>query len=200
VAQSAGRLVRLRDGACIRIRQIEPSDRDELAAGFERMSPESRFRRFLSPMTSLSNRDLDYFTRVDHHDHEALVAVEPESGAGIAVARYVRLDGERAEPAVAVADDWQGRGVGTVLLDALAERAYECGVRCFQATLLATNAEALGLLRGLGETTARVSGREMVVEVPVPEPPGAGPRLLGLLRAAAAGLLATVPHRRPPAG
>jgi GNAT superfamily N-acetyltransferase len=190
--------VRLRDGASIRIRPIEPEDRAELAAGFERLSPESRFRRFLSPVARLSERDLDYFTRVDHHDHEALVALDAATGAGVAVARYVRTGPGRAEPAVAVADDWQGRGVGTALLDALAERAYECGIRCFEATVLATNAQAIGLLEGLGETSYTHVGPELVIEVPVPEPPGAGPPLLALLRAAAAGLLAAVPRRPPP--
>jgi GNAT superfamily N-acetyltransferase len=189
--------LRLRDGSRIRIRQIRPDDRAELGDAFARMSAESRFRRFLSPIDELSERDLDYFTQVDHRDHEALVAEDAETGAGVAVARYVRIGDECAEPAVAVADEWQGRGVGTALLDALAERAYECGIRRFQATVLATNAQALGLLHGLGETTYRRAGHELVVEVPVPEPPGAGPRLLGMLRAAAAGLLAAVPRRAP---
>jgi RimJ/RimL family protein N-acetyltransferase len=186
--------VRVRDGSRIRIRPIEPADRAELAAGFERLSPESRFRRFLSPMPRLSEAQLDYLTRVDHRDHEALVAIEAETDSGIAVARYVRTDGDRAEPAVAVADDWQGRGVGTALLDALSERAYAAGIRCFEATVLATNEKALGLLHGLGETRFRHAGAEVVVEVPVPAPPGAGPRLLALLRAAAAGLFAAVPR------
>jgi RimJ/RimL family protein N-acetyltransferase len=189
-----GVTVQVRDGSRIRMRPIAPEDRAELAAGFERLTPESRFRRFLSPMTRLSDAELDYLTQVDHRDHEALVAFDAETDEGIAVARYVRIDGDRAEPAVAVADDWQGRGVGTALLDALAERAYAAGIRCFEATVLATNARALGLLEGLGETTYTRAGSEVVVEVPVPEPPGAGPRLLGLLRAAAAGLFAAVPR------
>jgi GNAT superfamily N-acetyltransferase len=189
--------LRLRDGSRVRIRQIRPDDRAELADAFARLSVESRFRRFLSPIDELSERDLDFFTQVDHRDHEALVAVDAATGAGIAVARYVRIGDDCAEPAVVVADDWQGRGVGTLLLDALAERAYEQGIRRFEATVLATNAEALALLHGLGETTYRRAGRELVVEVPVPEPPGAGPRLLGLLRASAAGLLAAVPRRDP---
>jgi GNAT superfamily N-acetyltransferase len=192
--------VPLPDGASIRIRPIEPEDRAELAAGFERLSPESRFRRFLSPVERLSEHDLDYFTRVDHHDHEALVALDAASGEGVAVARYVRTGSERAEPAVAVADDWQSRGVGAALLDALADRAYESGIRCFEATVLATNAQALALLQGLGETTYTRAGREVTVQVPVPEPPGAGPRLLALLRAAAAGLLAGVPRSAGPPG
>jgi RimJ/RimL family protein N-acetyltransferase len=186
--------VRVRDGSRIRIRPIEPEDRAELAAGFERMSPESRFRRFLSPMPRLSEAQLDYLTRVDHRDHEALVALDAQTDAGIAVARYVRIDGDRAEPAVAVADDWQGRGVGTALLDALSERAYAQGIRRFEATVLATNERALGLLDSLGETTYRHAGTETVVEVPVPEPPGAGPRLVGLLRAVAAGLVCAAPR------
>jgi GNAT superfamily N-acetyltransferase len=189
--------VRLRDGATICIRPIEPDDRAELAAGFRRLSPESRFRRFLSPIAELSERDLDYFTQIDHHDHEALAAFDTETDAGVAVARYVRTGPDRAEPAVAVADDWQGRGVGSALLDALAERAYESGIRCFEATVLATNSQALALLHGLGETTSTRAGREVVVQVPVPEP-AAGPSLLALLRAAAAGLLAAAPRRSVP--
>src|SRR6185437_2144038 len=97
-----------------------------------------------------------------------------------------------------VVDGWQGRGVGTALLDALAERAYESGIRCFEATVLATNSQALALLHGLGEASYRHAGPEVVVEVPVPEPPGAGPGLLALLRAAAAGLLAAAPRRSGP--
>jgi hypothetical protein len=69
--------VRLRDGSRVLIRPIEPDDRAALAEGFERLSAESRYRRFFAPMPRLRERDLDYLTRVDHRDHEALVAVEP---------------------------------------------------------------------------------------------------------------------------
>src|SRR4051812_16863371 len=128
----------LRDGARVLVRPIAPDDRAALAAGFARLSPESRFRRFLSPKRQLTEHDLDVLTRVDHHDHEALVALEAETGEGIGVARFVRTRPDRAEPAVVVADDWQGRGVGTLLLDLLAERAWEEGIRTFSATLLAS--------------------------------------------------------------
>src|SRR5437868_3966984 len=113
----------LPDGTEIRIRPIGPEDRDALAEGFEKLSPESRYRRFFSPVSALGDRELDYLTRVDHRDHEALVAVEAESGNGIAVARFVRIRDDLAEPAIVVADDWQRRGVAGVLLDALAIRA-----------------------------------------------------------------------------
>lgn len=79
------------------------------------MSPESRYRRFLAARDRLSEAELDYLTRVDHHDHEALVALVLETQEGVGLARFVRLpeDPEDAEVAIAVADAWQRRGVGT---------------------------------------------------------------------------------------
>ena len=111
----------------IEIRPIEASDRAVLAAGLARMSPESRYRRFLSPTANLTENELRYLTEVDHHDHEALVAVEPGTAEGIGVARYVRLEDrpEVAELAVAVVDDKQGQGVGSLLLQRLAAVARE---------------------------------------------------------------------------
>ena len=114
----------------IAVRPIEPGDKAALAAAFERLSAESRYRRFLSPHGELSAAELRYLTEVDHHDHEALVALDPATGEGVGVARYVRdrARPESAEIAVA-ADRWQGRGVGTLLLHRLVDRAREEGIR-----------------------------------------------------------------------
>ena len=71
-------VVTLRDGSHVTVRPIRPQDAAPLRAGFERLSEESRYRRFLSPMQQLSGPMLRYLTEVDHHDHEALVAL----GAG----------------------------------------------------------------------------------------------------------------------
>jgi len=158
----------LRDGTRVAIRPIEPSDRAALAEGFERLSPESRYRRFFSPVAELSEHDLDYLTAVDHHDHEALVAVEEATGAGIGVARYVRTGDGVAEPAIVVADDWQGRGAGAELLAALADRAREEGIHRFEAPVLAHNSEAIRLLKGLGETTISRRGREVELGIDLP--------------------------------
>ena len=89
-------------------------------------------------MTNLSAAQLDYLVDVDHHDHEAIVAVDPISGEALAVARYIRSNenaevAEVAEVAVTVADDWQGRGLGRALLDRLSYRARREGVRRFTA-------------------------------------------------------------------
>jgi nucleotide-binding universal stress UspA family protein len=196
----------LRDGSRIRIRPLEPDDRDELAAGFERLSPESRYRRFFGPMKQLSARDLDRLTQVDHHDHEALVAVDEASGRGVGVARYVRTGPDEAEPAIVVADDWQRLGVAGRLLDLLAERALEEGIVRFRAPVLAMNSEAIALLRRLGETSTTRMGREVEIEIQLSPPDAGGRDLFELLREMAAGTLAPgrtllqrmLPHRHGP--
>ncbi|HEY2769864.1 MAG TPA: GNAT family N-acetyltransferase [Solirubrobacteraceae bacterium] len=179
----------------VEIRPIEPDDKQALREGFERLSERSRYRRFLAPHGTLSAEELRYFTEVDHHDHEALVAIDPESGEGVGVARYVRLreDPALAEMAVAVLDDWQGQGVGSRLVLELAKRARSEGIRGFTALLLAENNEMLGLMRELGDVHVLESGLGTVnVTVALPET-GLG-RIPGLVRALAAGRL--TPARR----
>jgi GNAT superfamily N-acetyltransferase len=182
-------VTRLRDGARIRIRPIEPEDREMVVAGFERLSPESRYRRFFSAVPRLTSRQLDYLTQVDHHDHEALIAIDEATGDGVAVARYVRTTEGVAEPAITVIDEWQGRGVANVLLDALVERAREEGVRTFAAPVLTENTAAIRIFERLGDTAVTPKGREVEIAIDLPERPGAPPSLRRLLRAVAAGAL-----------
>jgi RimJ/RimL family protein N-acetyltransferase len=189
---------RLRDGTEILIRPIRPDDREELAAGVRRLSPESRYRRFFTPTNELSASELSYLTEVDHHDHEALVALEPASGHGIGVARFVRSadDPEVAEVAVAVADSWQNRGVATALLGRLTERAREEGVRRFSAEILADNRPMLELIEELGDVTTRHLDHGSVrIELELP-PEGLGAALRESLRAAARELLRVPSLRR----
>jgi GNAT superfamily N-acetyltransferase len=183
----------------LEIRPIAPEDKRALAKGFERLSPQSRYRRFLSPHEELTPRELRYFTEVDHHDHEALVAVKPSDGEGIGVARYVRSreDPAEAEVAVAVIDEWQGQGVGTRLLTGLAERARQEGISRFTGLVLADNDVMLNLLGELG--TVRTEGIEdgaVSVSVDLSET-GLG-HLGRLLRAIARGELRPAPLTRLP--
>lgn len=174
----------------LEIRPIAPDDKQALLEGFERLSPQSRYRRFLSPHEKLTDRELRYFTEVDHHDHEALVALDPASGAGVGVARFVRSaeDPTSAELAVAVIDDWQRQGVGTRLVTALAERAREEGITSFTALVLADNELMLNLLGEVGEISVGDDEAGAVqVTVELPET-GLG-RLGRLLRAVAQGEL-----------
>lgn len=186
-AVTAGKEVRLRDGTRVLIRPMDTGDRELVRAGFERLSPESRYRRFLTPMPTLTDRQLAYLTDVDHHDHEAIVALDAETGEGVGVARYVRDADrpERAEAAVTVIDDWQGRGLGTLLLELLAVRAREEGIGLFTALMLASNDEMMELLESLGPV--RVVDREagtVEIEAPVPDE-GLSPAIRNLLKLSA---------------
>ena len=190
----------LSDGSEVEIRPITPDDRAGLTAGFERLSELSRYRRFLSPTSHLSAGQLAYLTDVDHHDHEALVAIDPSSRDGLAVARYVRSaqnPGE-AEFAVAVADDWQRRGLGTALLRQLAARARAEGITRFTGFVLEDNQPMRGLLQSLGEVQQRdTHDGALEVWLDIPEDPLREEherQLAGWMRAAAAGWLESRLH------
>lgn len=161
----------LRDGSVIALREVRADDKDAIAAGFERLSPESRYRRFFTAMNRLSDSDLRYLTEVDHHDHEAVLAIAPDGGP-VGVARYVRVDpGQEAEVAVAVVDDWQGKGAGTALLERLVQRARENGIERFTATVLQENEDALELFRHVSpsDPEPRRTGPgqvELLIELP----------------------------------
>jgi GNAT superfamily N-acetyltransferase len=194
-----GAPVVLRDGSHVRVRQGHRSDRDLLLQGFERLSPESRYRRFLAPTPELTEGMVRYLTEIDHHDHEAMIALDERTGEGVGVARYVR-DADRpdmAELAVTVIDDWQGRGLGTLLLEVISARAREEGITTFTALMLAANEDMLELLKRLDPV--RIVDREVGrVEIQVPIPAvGLAPALRKLLRiAASADVVAPLSGRR----
>jgi GNAT superfamily N-acetyltransferase len=150
--QAGGASVALRDGSHVRIRQAHRGERELLLRGFEHLSSESRYRRFLTPMPRLSEATVRQLTDIDHHDHEAVIALDESGTDALGIARYVR-DPERpdaGEVAVTVVDDWQGRGLGTLLLNAIAARAREDGIRTFTAWMLESNAEMMDLFQHLG--------------------------------------------------
>lgn len=187
----------LADPPSITIRPIEPGDKQALRDGCDRLSERSRYRRFLSPHGTLTAAELRYFTEVDHHDHEALVAIDPATGRGVGVARYVRspVDSEVAELAVAVADDWQGQGVGSRLTHALVDRARDEQIERFTALMLADNDRMLHLIRELG-VVHDLHSADGAVEVTVDLPAQGGGDVSRLVRAAARGEIEPVGHGR----
>jgi GNAT superfamily N-acetyltransferase len=144
----------------IRIRPIRVGDAAMLNDGFARLSDRSRRQRFLGAKPEFTARELRYFTDVDHHDHEALVAITRIGGCGVGVARFIRSvdDPESADVAVTVVDDWHGLGVGTQLVDRLVVRARAEGITRFTALMAADNKQARRLLDKGG--AVRVIGRD----------------------------------------
>jgi len=164
--------VALDGGVRLLLRQIRPADRDRLVAGLRRLSPESRHLRFHADIEELTARQLDYLTDVDHVDHEAIVALDPDRPEvpGVGVARYIRDPYERhvAEAAVTVADEYHSRGVGTLLIGALARRASAQGVGVFRNYVLASNTAMLGVFDNLGATRELERPGLWRVDLPVP--------------------------------
>jgi RimJ/RimL family protein N-acetyltransferase len=179
------------------VRPIGAGDKAALTGLFDHLGEQSRYQRFLTAISELSDSQLRYLTEVDHHDHEALLATAPD-GSAVGVARFVRLDDPTlAEAAVAVVDEWQGRGLGTTLTQLLAERAREEGVERFAALLLAGNEQMHDVLASLGPS--HVISREagtVQIEVDIPAE-GIGDHMSGVLRVAAGG---TVDLATPPWG
>ncbi len=181
---------RLRDGTVILIRPLERGDTQQLVRAFERLSFQSRYRRFLTPVSRLNSHFLQYLADVDHHDHEALIAEASVRADPVGVARYIRLADhpDTAELAIAVVDDWQGKGAGTALLRRLTTRAAEEGVERFSATCLATNTDMLDLLEVIAPVRVR-SMEDGVMEVEIALPAHGEDALRTALRRAASGTL-----------
>ena len=141
----------LRDGTGVCVRAIRPDDKERLQSAFARLSPRTVYQRFFHPVTELTDDDLRNLTEVDFRQHVGLVLTV---GAGpheclIASGRYVRVvdDGDTAEVAFTVVDEYQGHGAAPLLLRELAAIARRCGVRRFVALVLTDNREMLEVFR-----------------------------------------------------
>lgn len=148
------RLLELRDGVRVHVRPIQADDEPRLHEAFARMSERSVYFRFLSPLKRLPEELARRLARVDHQSRFALVATthRPDGQEHIlGVARYDRVpDTDVAEVAVAVVDQMQRRGLGSALLELLAQAAREHGIQTFVLIVLPENQSMLGLLRRLG--------------------------------------------------
>lgn len=163
----------LADGTGIELRHIRPEDAPELRRGFEALSPESRFRRFLTPLQSLSDEMLHYLTEVDGHNHVAIIAVtgsdDLKTERGIGISRFVRLKEAPtvAEVAVTVLDDMQHKGLGRLLLETLARAARERGIEHFRAEVLTSNELVRHALQDAGAVVVADNGDCLTVDIPL---------------------------------
>lgn len=139
--------------ANVRIRPIRIEDRDELARFYARLSPESRFARFLAVSRGIGEDAVNLLCGPDHEHREGFVAELMDAGpGGPAIVGHLCLEpGETGiEMAVAVADAWQGHGIGRALLLAAVEWARKRGIDRLEASMLATNSAVLGLIASIG--------------------------------------------------
>jgi GNAT superfamily N-acetyltransferase len=166
--ERAGHL-RLADGTEVVIRPLERGDRAGLEAGIARLSAQSRYLRFATAKPHVSERELDHLVDLDHHSREALVAIDPTTGDGVAVVRYVELSNEpgAVEVAATVADAWQGRGLGGAMLARLTERARDEGHCALRASTLAENRRSIAMLRSAGFKSRSRSGILREYELPL---------------------------------
>ena len=170
----------LRDGTAIVMRLLRPEDRDLLRAGFERLSPESRYARFFAPKQTLTDDELDYLCNIDQASHFAIGAQRESDGAGLGIARFIGLGDGTAEAAIAVADEMHGRGLGRLLFLRLCAAASERGIHTFKCEVLGSNAGMQHLLDAIGaQREVAVSQGVMTFDLVVPQvspsEPASGP-------------------------
>lgn len=170
------RLVTLRDGRSVLIRPIQPSDAPALAEAIKSADADTIRRRFLGGHPQVTPELLDYLTTVDYASRFALVAVEPASQRGVAIARYepAEQDGT-ADVAIAVTPGWRDVGLAAELLRMLAQAASERGIHTFTGTYLADNRPVTALINAADEPANQVTSRGIAeFSVPLP-PPDRGP-------------------------
>jgi len=168
------RVIELRDGTRVHLRPITPEDEPLLHEAVAAMSERTVYFRFFSPIKRMSDALAHRLAVVDYNDRFAIVATTHKPGSReriVGVARYDRAtQTDIAEVAVAVIDEFQRRGLGSMLLAELARVARLHGIRSFQLIVLPENREMLGLLHKMGWIhQAKVVGGVYEISFELPE-------------------------------
>jgi acetyl coenzyme A synthetase (ADP forming)-like protein len=156
----------LRDGSTIHIRPARSRDESAVLAFLEDLSSEARYLRFFSGSVDLAGA-ARRATRIENEQGLSLVAERGGDGRIVAHAVYLTISPSRGEVALAIADDHQGRGLGTILVGQLAEAAHQRGVAEFEARVLPQNHKMLDVFRQSGfPTEIRYRAGEISIEFP----------------------------------
>lgn len=151
----------LRDGTRVLIRPIRPSDRQIEMEFVQKLSNESRYFRFMGALRELSDAMLSRFTQIDYDREMALIAIscENDQETEVGVVRYVvSPDGTSCEFAIAIADAWQHRGLGSALMSGLIDAARTRGLQVMEGIVMSSNHKMLGLMTALGFDIESVPG------------------------------------------
>lgn len=163
--------IRLRDGTRVTVRWVEPADKQRFKDGLHLFSPLTLYRRFFAPIHELSDEQIRFFTEVDQVDHVAWGVLDEDHPElpGVAVGRWVRTkeDPTIAEWAVIVADAYQGRGIGTLLIAVLEVTAAAQGLATLRGLVLAENDHFIRTLATWGGTVSHDSDGVMRIDLPV---------------------------------
>ena len=173
----------LSDGTRLALRALRPDDRERYVRALRGLSAETLFRRFGGPKHRLSDSEVDRFLDVGHEGREAVVATDSPGHEIIAVARVAPWPNEEGtgDVGIVVADAWQRRGLGTILMASLLIAAAQHGYVRLRATSLVENRPAASLLRrhgfrclstsyGVSEWLVDLSGLLVVIEHTSPSP------------------------------
>jgi RimJ/RimL family protein N-acetyltransferase len=153
--------LQLDDGVVLLVRPLTVEDRDLLTEGFEHLSEQSRYHRFFSPLHELGDGLLVQLTDLDYRDRFAWIALthDGDREVPVAVARYFRMADRdsSAELAVTVVDEYQGKGIGSLLVPLVAHTARANGFDRLEGMVLGENLPMLALLQRLGAHVATPS-------------------------------------------
>ena len=161
----------LKDGTPVLIRMYKPDDITEVREGLKKISDSSFYLRFMTSLCKLPDAQLKELKKIDQDHHLAICAfdISQDPMVGIGIARYVRCEGEPevAEAAVTVIDEFQNRGLGTQLLQALAELADENGIQNLRAHVLSNNTAILRIAERAGARIQHYEGAVLQIDLPV---------------------------------
>ncbi|NNF67613.1 MAG: GNAT family N-acetyltransferase [Gammaproteobacteria bacterium] len=178
LTEADGDLVTLANGRRLAVREIRNSDRPALEEAFGKLTSASRRARFHAAKTHLTEEELRFLTECDGQNHYAVVAGYRDEATGtmqgVGVARFLRTEDnpDIAEIAITVVDDWQGSGVGGLLLERLIDAAAERDIKVFRALFLDSNSKMKNLIaHHLENGTVRHDGNGLLVlEYPIATP------------------------------
>jgi acyl-CoA hydrolase/RimJ/RimL family protein N-acetyltransferase len=145
--------VTLKDGTEVLLRPIKPTDERLEQELLYSLSDQSIYLRFFSAMSSFPHERVQYYTTVDYDEHMAIVGIVEDNGEEqmIGVGRYVKeRDSDMAELALLVHDDWQGKGLGTLMHQYLQQIAHAHNIGGFKGEVLEQNKRALNVFTRLG--------------------------------------------------